>query len=138
MFENILFYYVGSVWKNMSSKYTFFIEWLKFYFYYSTRFNRTLRKQLGQCLNPPNSKSNDWRMLAQRLNVDRWVFHCIRILSFNKSSVNSSPFTIFKSNHISVVKSSKFVPNKCHTLMSFDFLGTGNSSGMEETLLYKL
>lgn len=92
-----------------------------FIFYFSTRFNRTLRKQLGQCLNPPNSKSNDWRMLAQRLNVDRSVFHCIRILAFNNSSINSRPSKIFKSNLRSVVKSSKFVPNKCHTLMSLTF-----------------
>uniref|UniRef100_A0A1B6BY64 Netrin receptor UNC5 n=1 Tax=Clastoptera arizonana TaxID=38151 RepID=A0A1B6BY64_9HEMI len=37
------------------------------------RFSRTLRKQLCQCLDPPNSRSNDWRMLAQRLNVDRYI-----------------------------------------------------------------
>ncbi|XP_046664969.1 netrin receptor UNC5C-like isoform X2 [Homalodisca vitripennis] len=37
------------------------------------RLNRTLRRQLSQCLNPPNARSNDWRMLAQRLNVDRYI-----------------------------------------------------------------
>ncbi|XP_075233698.1 unc-5 [Lycorma delicatula] len=37
------------------------------------RFSRSLRKQLCQCLDPPNSRSNDWRMLAQRLNVDRYI-----------------------------------------------------------------
>ncbi|XP_014284948.1 netrin receptor UNC5B isoform X2 [Halyomorpha halys] len=37
------------------------------------RFSKTLRKQLCQCLDPPNSRSNDWRMLAQKLNVDRYI-----------------------------------------------------------------
>lgn len=37
------------------------------------RFSRSLRKQLCQCLDPPNSRSNDWRMLAQKLNVDRYI-----------------------------------------------------------------
>lgn len=35
------------------------------------RFTRSLRKQLCQCLDPPNALGNDWRMLAQRLQVDR-------------------------------------------------------------------
>ena len=35
------------------------------------RFTRSLRKQLCQCLDPPNSLGNDWRMLAQMLRVDR-------------------------------------------------------------------
>ncbi|XP_043271876.1 netrin receptor UNC5B-like isoform X2 [Venturia canescens] len=34
------------------------------------RFTRSLRKQLCQCLDPPNALGNDWRMLAQRLQVD--------------------------------------------------------------------
>uniref|UniRef100_A0A0K8TDJ2 Netrin receptor UNC5 n=1 Tax=Lygus hesperus TaxID=30085 RepID=A0A0K8TDJ2_LYGHE len=37
------------------------------------RFSKTLRKQLCQCLDPPNARSNDWRMLAQKLNVDRYI-----------------------------------------------------------------
>lgn len=37
------------------------------------RFTRSLRKQLCQCLDPPNALGNDWRMLAQRLQVDRLV-----------------------------------------------------------------
>ncbi|XP_066586154.1 netrin receptor UNC5A-like [Prorops nasuta] len=37
------------------------------------RFSKTLRKQLCQCLDPPNARGNDWRMLAQRLQVDRYV-----------------------------------------------------------------
>ena len=37
------------------------------------RFTKSLRKQLCQCLDPPNALGNDWRMLAQRLQVDRSV-----------------------------------------------------------------
>ncbi|XP_048265135.1 netrin receptor UNC5B isoform X2 [Bombus terrestris] len=37
------------------------------------RFSKTLRKQLCQCLDPPSARGNDWRMLAQRLQVDRYV-----------------------------------------------------------------
>ncbi|XP_069705153.1 netrin receptor UNC5C-like isoform X2 [Periplaneta americana] len=37
------------------------------------RFHRSLRKQLCLCLDPPNARGNDWRMLAQRLNVDRYI-----------------------------------------------------------------
>lgn len=37
------------------------------------RFSKTLRKQLCQCLDPPSARGNDWRMLAQRLQVDRLV-----------------------------------------------------------------
>ncbi|XP_031784792.1 netrin receptor UNC5C isoform X3 [Nasonia vitripennis] len=37
------------------------------------RFTRSLRKQLCQCLDPPNSLGNDWRMLAQMLRVDRYI-----------------------------------------------------------------
>lgn len=37
------------------------------------RFSRSVRKQLCQCLDPPNARSNDWRMLAQKLNVDRYI-----------------------------------------------------------------
>ncbi|KAJ8674560.1 hypothetical protein QAD02_005822 [Eretmocerus hayati] len=37
------------------------------------RFTKSLRKQLCQCLDPPNSLGNDWRMLAQMLRVDRYI-----------------------------------------------------------------
>ncbi|XP_046752701.1 netrin receptor UNC5C-like isoform X1 [Diprion similis] len=37
------------------------------------RFSKTLRKQLCQYLDPPNGRGNDWRMLAQRLQVDRYI-----------------------------------------------------------------
>ncbi|KAK6630182.1 hypothetical protein RUM43_004968 [Polyplax serrata] len=37
------------------------------------RMNKTLRKKLCLCLDPPNARGNDWRMLAQRLNVDRYI-----------------------------------------------------------------
>ncbi|XP_043272825.1 netrin receptor UNC5B-like isoform X2 [Venturia canescens] len=37
------------------------------------RFSKTLRRQLCQCLDPPSIRGNDWRMLAQRLQVDRYV-----------------------------------------------------------------
>lgn len=42
------------------------------------RFTRSLRKQLCQCLDPPNALGNDWRMLAQMLRVDRSVQYVIR------------------------------------------------------------
>lgn len=35
------------------------------------RLTRTLRRQLSQCLDPPNTSCNDWRMLAQKLDIDR-------------------------------------------------------------------
>ncbi|KDR22415.1 Netrin receptor UNC5C, partial [Zootermopsis nevadensis] len=37
------------------------------------RFQHSLRKQLCMCLDPPNARGNDWRMLAQSLNVDRYI-----------------------------------------------------------------
>jgi leucine-rich repeat transmembrane protein FLRT len=37
------------------------------------RLQRSLRKQLCLCLDPPNARGNDWRMLAQSLNVDRYI-----------------------------------------------------------------
>ncbi|KAK7604346.1 hypothetical protein V9T40_005532 [Parthenolecanium corni] len=37
------------------------------------RFSKTIRKQLCQCLDPPNARCNDWRMLAQKLNIDRYI-----------------------------------------------------------------
>lgn len=37
------------------------------------RFTKSLRKQLCLCLDPPNTIGNDWRMLAQRLQVDRYI-----------------------------------------------------------------
>ena len=37
------------------------------------RLPQRLRWELCRCLDPPNARGNDWRMLAARLNVDRWV-----------------------------------------------------------------
>ncbi|XP_059473091.1 netrin receptor UNC5B isoform X2 [Neocloeon triangulifer] len=37
------------------------------------KFPRGLRKQLSQCLDPPNARGNDWRMLAQKLGMDRYI-----------------------------------------------------------------
>jgi len=37
------------------------------------RLPATVRRQLCQLLDPPNSRCNDWRMLAQRLSVDRYI-----------------------------------------------------------------
>lgn len=37
------------------------------------RFTKSLRRQLCQCLDPPNALGNDWRMLAQMLQVDRYI-----------------------------------------------------------------
>lgn len=37
------------------------------------RLSRSLRQHLAQCLDPPNARGNDWRMLAQRLHVDRYI-----------------------------------------------------------------
>ncbi|XP_046393802.1 netrin receptor UNC5B isoform X2 [Ischnura elegans] len=37
------------------------------------RLEKSLKRQLCQCLDPPNSRGNDWRLLAQRLGVDRYI-----------------------------------------------------------------
>ncbi|KAB7499242.1 Netrin receptor UNC5B, partial [Armadillidium nasatum] len=37
------------------------------------RISPRAKKELCRCLDPPNAKGNDWRMLAARLNVDRYV-----------------------------------------------------------------
>lgn len=37
------------------------------------RLNRQIRKQLCHCLDPPNSRGTDWRMLAHALSVDRYI-----------------------------------------------------------------
>lgn len=37
------------------------------------RLGKSVRKQLCQCLDPPTARSNDWRMLAHALNVDRYI-----------------------------------------------------------------
>lgn len=37
------------------------------------RLNKQVRKQLCQCLDPPTTRGNDWRMLAHALSVDRYI-----------------------------------------------------------------
>nr|XP_053631794.1 netrin receptor UNC5B-like [Cherax quadricarinatus] len=37
------------------------------------RLPQRLRWELCRCLDPPNARGNDWRMLAARLNVDRMI-----------------------------------------------------------------
>ncbi|XP_017780266.1 PREDICTED: netrin receptor UNC5C isoform X2 [Nicrophorus vespilloides] len=40
---------------------------------FTFRLNRSVKKQLCQCLDPPTSRGNDWRMLAHALSVDRYI-----------------------------------------------------------------
>ncbi|KAK5645630.1 hypothetical protein RI129_004094 [Pyrocoelia pectoralis] len=37
------------------------------------RLNRQVKKHICQCLDPPNTRGNDWRMLAHALSVDRYI-----------------------------------------------------------------
>lgn len=37
------------------------------------RLTKSVKKQLCGCLDPPNARGNDWRLLAQKLNVDRYI-----------------------------------------------------------------
>ncbi|XP_037084126.1 netrin receptor UNC5C-like [Pollicipes pollicipes] len=39
----------------------------------SGRLSADTRHKLCQCLNPPNSRGNDWRMLAQMMQVNRYI-----------------------------------------------------------------
>ncbi|KAB0797257.1 hypothetical protein PPYR_08251 [Photinus pyralis] len=40
---------------------------------FSFRLNRQVKKHICQCLDPPNARGNDWRMLAHALSVDRYI-----------------------------------------------------------------
>lgn len=37
------------------------------------KLNKSIKKQLCKCLDPPNNCMNDWRMLAKALSVDRYI-----------------------------------------------------------------
>jgi len=41
-----------------------------------------VKRQLCDILDPPNSRGNDWRMLAQRLSVDRCVLAVVVVYIF--------------------------------------------------------
>jgi len=72
--NKIKIYYILSTIKkcNEANVFVCVCVCVKFYKYFDDcRFSKTLRKQLCQCLDPPSARGNDWRMLAQRLQVDR-------------------------------------------------------------------
>jgi len=40
---------------------------------FPTRLPTHIKRKICEMLDMPNVRGNDWRMLAQRLSVDRWV-----------------------------------------------------------------